>query len=167
MLADAVRVALAAGVCVSELRAAEGICVEVAATAAVCGPSPPVLADQRYDLCGHHLTSAFSEEQFQTVGLICREALISTAQAVFVPERHPPIDGIAPSATDAERMLEAYLAVELAGGANDEPRRSALDLAVNLQHRRTAAFRPAALCAEATTSVINIVPIVSGRRDPQ
>jgi hypothetical protein len=35
-----------------------------------------------------------------------------------------------------------------------------------LQHKRTATFRHAALCAEATVAVINLVAIVSGQRDP-
>jgi hypothetical protein len=116
------------------------------------------------------LASATTEEQFQAVGLLCREALISLAQAVYVAERHPPLDGVAPSQADANRMLGAYIAVELGGGAHEEARRhgsSALNLAVGLQHRRTATFRDAAMCVEATTSVINIVAIVSGRRDPQ
>lgn len=116
------------------------------------------------------LAIATNEEQFQAVGLLCREALISLAQEVYIPERHPSLNGVAPSRTDAKRMLEAYIAVELRGGADDESRshaRSALNLAVNLQHRRTAGFRDAALCVEATTSVINIIAIISGRRDPQ
>ena len=116
------------------------------------------------------LASSTTEEQFQVVGLLCREALISLAQAVYVLERHPTLDGVAASATDGKRMLEAYIAVELGGGAHNEARkhaRSALDLAVNLQHKRTAAFRDAAMCVEATTAVINIIAIVSGRRDPQ
>ncbi|MHB8178349.1 MAG: hypothetical protein ACYDA5_10370 [Vulcanimicrobiaceae bacterium] len=115
------------------------------------------------------LASAAAEEQFQAVGLLCREALISVAQAVYEPMRHPPVDGVAPSPTDAKRQLESYLAVELAGGANEEARkhaRSALDLSAALQHRRTATLRDAALCVEATTAVINIVAIASGRRDP-
>src|SRR6185295_20067681 len=58
MPAGTVRLALAARVCVPELRACEGMCVEVAATAAVRGLSPPVLADQRYDLCGHQAGAA-------------------------------------------------------------------------------------------------------------
>jgi len=67
-------------------------------------------------------------------------------------------------------MLDAYLAVELSGGQNEAARRHAkasLDLANALQHDRTATFQDAALCAEATASVINIIAIVSGRRDPQ
>jgi hypothetical protein len=58
--------------------------------------------------------------------------------------------------------------VELAGGINEAARRHAkatLDVANDLQHRRTATFRDAALCAEATTSVINLVAIISGRRN--
>ncbi|MGH8559599.1 MAG: hypothetical protein ACRESZ_19535 [Methylococcales bacterium] len=116
------------------------------------------------------LAPARNEEQFQTVGLLCREALISVAQVVYVRAKHPPLDKVEPSATDAKRMLEAYIAVELAGGANEEARkhaRSALDLANVLQHRRTATFRDAALCVEATTTVVNVVAIVAGRRDPQ
>jgi hypothetical protein len=115
------------------------------------------------------LASASNEEQFQAVGLLCREALISVAQEVYVPEQHPTLDGVAARPTDAKRMLQAYITVELGGEANDEARkhaRSALDLAVKLQHTRTANFRSAALCVEATTSVINIIAIVSGRRDP-
>lgn len=116
------------------------------------------------------LATAESEEQFQAVGLICREALISLAQMVFDPALHPTLDSVPASETDAKRMLEAYIAKTLSGGANEIPRRharAALDLANNLQHQRTAGFRQAALCAEATTSVVNLLAIMSGRRDPQ
>ncbi len=64
-------------------------------------------------------------------------------------------------------MLDRYLAVELAGGSTTIARKHAkasLDLANELQHERTAAFRKAALCAEATASVVNIVAILSGVR---
>ncbi len=115
------------------------------------------------------LAAAQTEEQFQAVGLLCREALISLAQAVYVRERHPPSDGVEPSQTDAKRMLSACIAAELPGAPNEETRkhaRSALDLANVLQHRRTADFRMAALCVEATTSVINVIAIMAGQRDP-
>ena len=61
-----------------------------------------------------------------------------------------------------------YIAVELAGGPNESVRRhakAALTLATDLQHHRTADYRQAALCAEATTSVVNLIAIISGRRD--
>ncbi len=117
----------------------------------------------------NRLAVAESEEHFQAVGLLCREGLISVAQSVFDSEKHPTHDGVKASQTDAKRMLDAYIATELAGGSNDEARKhakSALDLALHLQHKRTASFRDAAMCVEATTSVINIVAIISGLRDP-
>ena len=115
------------------------------------------------------LESASNPEQFQAVGLLCREALISLAETVFDPDKHPPLDGVKISNTDAKRMLDSYLAVEVAGKPNTVVRKHAkvaLDLANELQHHRTAEFRRAALCVEATSSVINIIAILSGVRDP-
>jgi hypothetical protein len=115
------------------------------------------------------LEQATTEEQFQAVGTLCREALISLAQAVFDSAQHPTLDGVKASPTDFKRMIEAYIAVELAGASKEASRRhakAAFDLANDLQHKRTADFRHAALCAEATVAVINLVAIVSGQRDP-
>lgn len=113
------------------------------------------------------LDTAGSEEQYQTVGLLCREVLISAAQEVYDAERHPSQDAVPPSDTDAGRMLESFFAAELKGGGYEEARahaRAALRLALALQHKRTADFRVAALCAEATSSVVNLVAILAGRR---
>lgn len=71
------------------------------------------------------LEQASTEEQFQSIGLLCRETLISLAQIVYIPSRHPPLDGVLPSEADAKRMLEAYLAVELAGSSKEAARRHA------------------------------------------
>jgi hypothetical protein len=114
------------------------------------------------------LASAKTEEQFQGIGLLGRELLISVAEVVFNPDDHPTLDGTAASKTDAKRMLEAFVAVELGGSANEFARkyaRAALDLAVHLQHRRTASYRDAALCMDATTSVVNMIAVIAGRRD--
>jgi hypothetical protein len=115
------------------------------------------------------LREAQTEEQFQAIGLLCREAIISVAQAVYDKSRHPSADGVEPSPTDGKRMLEAFLAVEFGGQTNEEVRsqaKTSLKMALALQHNRTADFRNAALCAEATASIINIVGIVSGARVP-
>lgn len=114
------------------------------------------------------LEQAEAEEHFQAVGLLCREVLISIAQVVYDPQRHQTEDGTQPSETDAKRMLDAYILFELSGGPNEGVRRhakAALALANDLQHHRTATYRQAALCAEATTSVVNLIAIISGRRD--
>ncbi len=132
-------------------------------------PTGWVKVDRGLHEARQRLSAAATEEQFQAVGLICREALISLGQTVFDPEHHPTLDGVAASDTDAKRMLEAYIAKTLSGGANEASRRharAALDLANQLQHKRTATFRDAALCAEATTSVVNLIAIISGQRNP-
>jgi hypothetical protein len=116
------------------------------------------------------LETARNEEDFQAVALLCREGIISLAQAVYDPEQHESLDGVKPSPTDAKRMLESYISDVLKGGSHDYQRKyakSTFDLAVNRQHRRTATFRDAALCAEATRSLINVISILSGRRDPE
>lgn len=113
------------------------------------------------------LDTADTEEQYQAVGLLCREVLISVAQEVYDPSRYAPIDDKAPSDTDAKRMLEAIFEEELKGSSNEEARahaKAAVRLALALQHKRLADFRTAALCAEGTWSVVNMLAIVAGRR---
>ncbi len=133
------------------------------------GPTGWNKVDRTLSEIRQRLERASTEEQFQAVGLLCREALISLAQTVYDPSRHKILDDVEVSPTDAKRMLEAYLATELAESENKVARqhaRAALDLTNELQHKRTATFRQAALCAEATASVVNLIAIMSGQRDP-
>ena len=123
--------------------------------------------DRTFEEIRTRLASASTEEQFQAVGLLCREILISVSQAVYDPAKHPPLDGVSASKTDAKRMLEGFLAAEMAGSSNSVVRKYAkanVDLALELQHRRTADFQKAALCAEATASVVNVIAILAGIR---
>lgn len=127
------------------------------------------LVDQQIGVARRQLETAQSGVEYQSVGLSCREALLSLAKEVFIPARHPIIDGTEVGPSDFKRMIEAYIAVELAGSSAEGLRkhaRSALDLANQTTHKRAAEFRDAALCLEATASVVNIIAIVSGRRDP-
>jgi hypothetical protein len=113
------------------------------------------------------LDTADSEEECQAIGLLCREVLISVGQAVYDPNKHKPLDGVIPSDTDAGRMVESIFVTELRGSANEEARnhaRAALRLALALQHKRTADYQTAALCAEATVSVVNLLAVICGRR---
>jgi hypothetical protein len=72
--------------------------------------------DRTLDEIRTRFVGAKTEEQFQSVGHLCRDALISLAQAGYDKQRHSPLDGVTPSATDAKRMLDAYVACELSGG---------------------------------------------------
>jgi hypothetical protein len=109
---------------------------------------------------------AKKEEQYQVVGLLCRETIITLAQSVFDPEKHPILDGVAVSKTDAKRMLDAYITVELAGSSNEKLRKyakSTLDLANELTHKRTATKKDSSLCSIATLSLINFIGTIEGR----
>jgi hypothetical protein len=123
--------------------------------------------DRTVDKIMTGLEKAKDETEFQTVGLLCRECLISLAQAVFDPNKHKPTDGTEASETDAYRMLEAYFSAEFPGSENEALRKHAkasLTLANSLQHKRTAKYKDAALCSEATRTTVNIVAITSGKR---
>jgi hypothetical protein len=123
--------------------------------------------DRLVDSIIQNLSKASVEEEFQTIGLLCRECIISIARAVYIPEKHKTSDGKLPSETDAYRMLEAYFSTEYTGSENEVLRRhakAALSLANELQHKTTATYKLAALCAEATRTVVNIVVISSGKR---
>jgi len=137
------------------------------------GPSEPSReptgwnkVDRIVDTIITSLAKATAEEAYQAVGLLCRECLISLAQAVFDTKKHTPTDGVQASDTDAYRMLEAYFCAEFPGSENEALRRHAkasLNMANSLQHKRTARYKDAALCSEATRTVVNIVAITSGR----
>jgi hypothetical protein len=116
--------------------------------------------DRHIKAAKERLDEAAFEEEFQQVGLLCREALISLAQAAFDPERHPTIDGITASSTDAKRMLEATIGADLSGEGNEEARalvKAAVRLALALQHDRAADQRTATLCYESTAAAIRLV----------
>jgi hypothetical protein len=136
---------------------------------AAVSPTGWSLVDRQIGVARKKLETAQTEVEYQSVGLVCREALLSLAKEVFVAARHPTLDGKEAGPSDFKRMIQAYIAVELGGGAAEELRkhaRSALDLANHTTHKRTAGFRDAAISLEATASIVNIISIVSGRRDP-
>ena len=126
--------------------------------------------DRTMDRIRELLTTASTEEQFQEVGVLCREGLISVAQAVFDARRHPPLpnDNTDVSDTDAKRMIGRFVASAFPGASSQEIRKcvnSAVDLANKVTHRRTSAYRDAALCAQATFNVIGLITLISGKRD--
>lgn len=116
----------------------------------------------------NQLAIASAEEDFQSIGLLCREVIISLAQAVYEPSLHEPLDRVTPSETDANRMLDSYIAHVFPGPSYKEVRthaRASLALALNLQHRRTATRQLASLCLEATASTSAIISIIARQAD--
>ncbi|MBI4917351.1 MAG: hypothetical protein HY825_16045 [Acidobacteria bacterium] len=132
-------------------------------------PTGWALVDRQLGEARRRLGSATTEEQYQEVGLLCRETMISLAQQVFDPAVHKSPDGVDPSPSDASRQLAAYFTDKLPGDANEHLRKhakAALELASHVLHKRTGTFPLAAICVEACVSVVNLVAILSGRRDP-
>lgn len=109
---------------------------------------------------------AKNEEQFQAIGLLCRETIISLAQAIYDKHKHPLVDNVTPSKTDAKRMIEAYIKAEIAGSSNENLRKYAkasLSFANELTHKRTANGKDVSICASATTSLVNLIGILENR----
>lgn len=110
-------------------------------------------------------TIAKNEEDYQTVGLLCRELLISLAQAVFKPEMHGSTDddGTVIGKTDAVRMIENYIRFQLKGSYNEELRtfaKNANKLANTLTHKRNATKKDMMLTISSTVSVINLIGVL-------
>jgi AbiJ N-terminal domain 3 len=102
------------------------------------------------------LDTADSEEQYQTVGLLCRETLISVAQEVYDPIRHVPADGTAPSDTDVKRMLDAIFDADLKGSGNEEAR-------ARTQRRQCASHWHCNISAQQTSGWQPFVPKARAR----
>jgi uncharacterized protein (UPF0305 family) len=109
---------------------------------------------------------AQNEEQFQVIGMQCRELIITLAQTVYDSEKHPSIDGTEISKTDAKRMLDSYIMVVLAGNENQELRayvKATNNLANALTHKRTATKKEMMLCTSATLTLVNSIGILEDK----
>ena len=111
---------------------------------------------------------AINEEDYQTIGLLCREVIISLAQTVYSTELHGITDdeGVKIGKTDAIRMLSNYISYTLSGSQNEELRiyaKSTNKLANSLTHKRTATKRDMSLCTSATIALINFIGILEGK----
>ena len=113
------------------------------------------------------LSDAKAEEDYQSIGLFCREIIISVAQAVFDPKRHSTASDSS-STTDSQKMLAAFLQCELKGESNEELRayaKSCLKLALAVHHRRTSTSRDAAIAIEAVSALAIIFGLLVSRED--
>jgi hypothetical protein len=127
-------------------------------------PSVEITGEQRLDRTIREIKYRFSEarneEQFQAIGVLCRDALISLALLAYSPDKHRVFCDVDPSKTDSKRMIEAFIQGELSGSSNETMRRyakAANDLANELTHKRTATKKDTVICVNASFSVINMV----------
>lgn len=109
-------------------------------------------------------TRAKSEEDFQAVGHLGREVLISLAQAVIEPTEAIGEDGELPSSTDAKRLLEAYISKKLSERGNEALRkavRGTVQATSAVVHDRNATPKDAAIVAELVSSTVQLVHILA------
>ena len=112
--------------------------------------------------------NAQDEEDFQTIGLLCRDVIISLAQAVYNPMIHGATDdtGKQIGNADAVRMIGNYVSVKLNGSHNKELRAYAKvtnDLANQLTHKRSATKKDMLLIVSSTIALINFIGIIEDK----
>lgn len=118
--------------------------------------------------CAERLVSARISADYSGIGHSCRDGLLTLAQAIYDPDRHPATDDKTISSADAKRMFDAYFTAEFSGGshANEAVRKLAkasFDLANAVQHRVNASFDDAALAMEAFGFLVNVAAIAEKR----
>lgn len=119
--------------------------------------------DRSIDEMKSRLEVAETEEHFQAIGMIGRETLITIAQQVFEADKHPTIDGVEASKTDAKRMLEAFLNYELKE-TSEKARKFAkvsVDLGNQLTHDRGATKREATMCLISINSIAALIKTIN------
>lgn len=108
------------------------------------------------------LASSIASDDLQQVGLLARDLTIVLAQTVS-PAVSGKLAGV--STSDSKAMLATYFERKL----KEEHKQfralatSVYDLAVHLQHKRTATFADAALCGRAPITLAEIVRIIADR----
>lgn len=109
--------------------------------------------------------NAKDEEDFQAMGLLCRDVIISLAEAVYDPRIHGATDetGKQIGNADAVRMIGNYVNVKLGGGHHKELKayaKATNNLANKLTHKRSATKRDMLLTVSSTIALINFVGII-------
>jgi hypothetical protein len=101
------------------------------------------------------------EEDFQTLGIYCRQLFVDIALIVYKDEMNTNENNI--SKADSFKMIEAFINFTLKGESNETLRRfakSAHALANELTHKQKIDRKTAALCFQATMTLLNIINIL-------
>lgn len=107
-------------------------------------------------------------EDFQSIGVMCREVLISLGQIVYNPALHGEEDeaGTKISKADAERMFLAYFKYKFGGKHNKELRdyvKGVKGIANQLTHKDTSTRKDMLLTVSTTLSLINFIGILEDK----
>lgn len=108
---------------------------------------------------------AQNEEDFQAIGLLCLEVIISLAQAVYNHVLHGTTDEkrVIIGNSDAVRMIGNYISSEVSGSSNNELRAYANNtnkLANKLTHERNVTKKDMLLTVSSTIALIYFIGII-------
>ena len=112
--------------------------------------------------------SAKDEEDFQSIGLLCREVIISLAQTIYNPIIHGEKDeeGTEIGKSDAVRMIGNYITYQLKGKQHKELRdyvKSTNAIANQLTHKRSATKTDMLLTVSSTIALVNFIGILEAK----
>lgn len=111
--------------------------------------------DSQLELLTFRLATCSNSEDAQSVGLLCRDLMISLAEAAYDPAIHGEV-----STGSGVDRLNAVVDHHAPGGSNEDLRRLAkatITYANTVQHRRDGELAEAAVVAEATVACVRIV----------
>ena len=112
--------------------------------------------------------NAENEEDFQEIGLLCREVIRLLANKVYDPIKYGDTDddGTKIGSADSNRMIKKYIEVTLKGKDNKELRdfgKLANAVANQLTHKNTATKKDMLLAMSSTLSLINFIDILENK----
>lgn len=119
--------------------------------------------DDQLSQLRERFATARTAEDFQAVGLLCRDIFLSLSDATFDEERHLPEGVELPGPADAKRRLGLTIDAEADGASSQELRalmRATIDLANKVQHARAGTLDAAAIVAEATVTSVNLMRVL-------
>lgn len=114
------------------------------------------------------VSNASDIEDFQSIGLQCREVIISMGKTVYNPSIHGETkeDGTIIGNSDAVSQLSNYIRHRLKGKENEELRsyaKATNKISNALTHGRTSSKTEMLLCVNATVALINFIGILEGK----
>jgi hypothetical protein len=124
-------------------------------------------ADRELREIKRQLLRAQHPEQFQQIGLLCRELLVTVGLAIYCHERHGKGYSTPLTQSQSKGMLSNYVDVELSDLSKEfgSMVSEVVNAANKVVHVRTTSFREAALAAEAASAVAKMIAVIAGRRD--
>jgi hypothetical protein len=125
----------------------------------VSGTTPWVRINAQLEQLRQRYRVAKTADDYQAIGHLCRETLVTLGREAFDPSSHLPAGEVPPGTHDAKKRLALIFQTLLPDGRDAHVRAiaaHALDEANAVQHRPTATKTEAAIAADATILTVSL-----------